>query len=285
MLRLGTKIFVAATLTSAIGLSCTACLSTPATYDTIAVRSGQTDIVLPKADSDEPIRLASSKMAHQPIRQLPPAPQPKQHQPLQFSSSSYIQPSSNQIDTGASFRPVGEVSGIDITVAEFAQSTSSPLKYQGSWQKEDVQKIDAGYTFIANKQDTGLGLDLAVRPHVSINAQGDVRTTRAGAEVRVGQNLDLRGQKARNSNWYFFAGADGEAVVWDVQRRGSSLTDGQVTLQDKVTIGDVQAGIAFQSPAGQMSISYIQREFEYRNGAISRSGEEEFAAVTLTWRR
>ena len=149
---------------------------------------------------------------------------------------------------------------------------------------DQTEQIDASYTFVANSQKTGLGLDLALKPRLSVNDEGALKTTRAGAEVRVGQNLDLRGKNARNANWYFFAGADGEAVVWDIQRTGADITNGQVTLQDRVTIGDVQAGIAWESPAGQMSISYISREFEYRNGAISRSGEEDFAAVTLSWR-
>lgn len=289
MLAQGKRILIAAVTASAVGLSCTACLSTSATRLQPAAPQKQAQLNYAQPlSTTERAAVNAPQHAISTVHQIPPTSvQPQQA--LQLNSSRYVTNDGGQLQTGSNIRPFGEVSGIDLTVAEFAQSTrngaASPLSLDRRWKQEDVQKIDAQYTFVAPKADTGLGLDLAVRPHVTINSQGDVKTTRAGAEVRVGQNLDLRGQTAKNSNWYFFAGADGEAIVWDVQQSGRSLNNGQVTLQDKVTVGDVQAGIAFNSPAGQMSVSYIQRDFEYRNGAISRSGEEEFAAVTLTWRR
>lgn len=193
----------------------------------------------------------------------------------------------------SSSRPLGEIGGVDVSLAEFAASSSSgdnrflksPLDQRFAADL-DSRRIDAGYTFVAESNGTGLGLDLALRPHVTFDQTGDIQSTRAGAELRVGQNLDLRGVDAKNSQWYVFAGADGEAVVLDMAQRGTmNPADGALSLQDKVTIGDMQAGVAFESPAGQMSISYISRDYEYRNGEIARSGNEDFAAVTLTWRR
>jgi hypothetical protein len=286
MLIHGKQIMLAAFIASAIGMSCTACLSTSGIHNTPAVQPPGIQQPYLSTDAADPLRITLNTASVTPAVQIP---DPQKPQTVQFSANSYVSAHAGRIETSPLGHPVGKVSGIDLAAAQFAQSnyqgTIPPLQYKGSFQQEAVRTLDAGYTFVANTDDTGLGLDLAVRPRISLNEQGDVRTTRAGAEVRIGQNLDLRGQNAKNSNWYLFAGADGEAIIWDVQRGGGAFADDEFTLQDKVTVGDVQAGIAFQSPAGQMSVSYIQRDFEYRNGAISRSGEEEFAAITLTWRR
>lgn len=269
----GTKPLLALFGASAITLSCTACLGPSSLSYTPMSASAPTKSQNAIPADQSLIRTTSyDRRTSAPVTTVPTVAQ-------QSARASYSQASLS--------RPLGQVNGIDLTVAQFADSVAqSPrvdLTYRG--KVSQPQNLNAGYTFLADSEKTGFGLDLAVRPHVTINDEGAVRSTRAGAEVRVGQNLDLRGQNANNSNWYLFAGADGEAVVWDVQRTGlNDLTNGQVTLQDKVTVGDVQAGIAFESPAGQMSISYIERDYEYRNGAISRSGTEEFAAVTLTWR-
>lgn len=276
---------LAAIIASAIGLSCAGCLSsssmqTPA----LAPTAVSQQVSMPERNTDV-IRLTSNPYAGD--GQTYVSEPQYQHQD-NVQAPYYRYQYNNPNDFQSSNAPLGSSSGIDLTIAEFAQANSpygsSPLTLDREWREYDKSRIDAEYTFVANKADTGLGLDLSVSPRVSFDTNGDVRTTRAGAEVRVGANLDLRGQNARNSNWYFFAGADGEAVVWDVQRGGNSLIDGQFTLQDKVTIGDVQAGIGFESPAGHMSVSYINREYEYRNGEIARSGDEDFVALTLTWR-
>ena len=148
---------------------------------------------------------------------------------------------------------------------------------------DQTEQIDASYTFVANSQKTGLGLDLALKPRLSVNDEGAFKTTRAGAEVRVGQNLDLRGKNARNANWYFFAGADGEAVVWDIQRTGADITNGQVTLQDRVPLVMYRphcVGKPGRPDVDQLYFTGI-RISQRRNLAL---GEEDFAAVTLSWR-
>jgi hypothetical protein len=267
MMKKSMKLILVISGASAIGLSCTACLGTrSATYTQL---SGTPPPYYTNSSPEDQSIIRTNGFRN-----------------TQVSGTSVITPVQTGFRSSDTPRPLGQVNGIDLTVAQFAQAaTQTPkldLKYRGPPQN---QNIKAGYTFVADAQSTGFGLDLALQPHVTVDDEGTYRSTRAGAEVRVGQNLDLRGQNARNSSWYLFAGADGEAVVWDVQRAGQTdIASGQVTLQDKVTVGDVQAGIAFKSPAGQMSISYIERDYEYRNGAISRSGTEEFAAVALTWR-
>ena len=278
MLTRGLRFITGIGLTAAIALSCVACLG-PNRLE--AYQRGAPMLVEGYDSYTEPddpglIRVRPRSRAVPASDYAIPARAPApQHLPL---TSGTVEPSSR-----------AQTSGIDLAVSGFREATNRPqfTRIERNLAPFDSQRnrFDADYTFLARGQQTGFGVDLAVKPHFTLDQSAKFRSTRAGAEVRVGQNLDLRGQNAKNSNWYVFAGADGEAVVWDMQRPGSSLTSGQVTLQDKVTIGDVQAGIAWQSPAGQMSVSYISREYEYRNGSISRTGEEDFAAITLTWRR
>ncbi|MEO1568397.1 MAG: hypothetical protein AAFR94_04155, partial [Pseudomonadota bacterium] len=64
----------------------------------------------------------------------------------------------------------------------------------------------------------------------------------------------------------------------------SNIT-GAMALRDKVTVGDVQAGVALHRGLGELSLSYIHREIEWsdRNGGASTN--EDFAGISFTMRR
>ncbi len=153
-----------------------------------------------------------------------------------------------------------------------------PLRYQME------EQWTAKWTFTAPSQQTGLGLDVAVEPRATFEKRGQVRTARAGAEVRLGQNLedavmslDKRGQPLDLDSWYFFAATDNEALCWDV---GDNIES--VALRDQVTVGDIQAGVAFHKAGGALSIGYVHREFSSLEGVTAK---EDFAAISFTIRR
>ncbi|MEM0985345.1 MAG: hypothetical protein AAGJ32_03785 [Pseudomonadota bacterium] len=149
------------------------------------------------------------------------------------------------------------------------------------------QNFSAEIAFAAPAESTGLGFDLSVAPRLAYNDEGRFSTRRVGAEVRVGQdfNFDLRGERAPIDSWYMFAGQDGEALVWKAGEHGFSNITGAMALTDQVTVGDVQAGFALQRGSGELSLSYIRREVEWRDRNGGASIDEEFAGLSFTMRR
>ncbi len=146
------------------------------------------------------------------------------------------------------------------------------------------KNLSAELSFSAPSSRTGFGFDVGVSPRVSITHDGPFAVRRVGGEVRIGQNFDKRGDGGPASSWYLFAGADGEALVWEPDQTGSAASAG-MGLHDKVTVGDVQAGISFEQGPGQLSVSYIRREVEYRERNLGASEVEDFAGISFTIRK
>lgn len=143
-------------------------------------------------------------------------------------------------------------------------------------------------SFSASGSSTGLGLDMSFTPRAQIerNRAGN-NVARTGAEFRVGMGLvdrDLRGKSAAAPSWYFFVGADNEALVWNV---GDARAMDGASLRDQATVGDLQVGIAFSTGEGsQMSFGLVERELRYNDIAGDSDIEmrEQFAAFSYTLR-
>lgn len=147
----------------------------------------------------------------------------------------------------------------------------------------EQRRLTAEIALSAPSERTGLGFDVGIAPRVEITRDGQFATRRFGGEVRVGQNFDKRGEES-NSSWYLFAGADGEALVWEPDEQGG-VAAGDMALRDKVTVGDVQAGVTIQRGMGQLSFSYIRREVEYRERNLGANETEDFAGISFTVKR
>jgi len=153
-----------------------------------------------------------------------------------------------------------------------------------SMPARSVKEFDASFSLSAADAQTGFGFDVGVVPRMSVRKDGEFETRRFGGEIRIGQNFDQRGSDVEAKSWYFFAGADGEALVYEPYgERG--WTNG-MALRDQVTVGDMQAGLSFTQGGGQLSISYIRREISYNErGMQGREDVENFAGVSFTLRR
>lgn len=147
-----------------------------------------------------------------------------------------------------------------------------------------VRDFDAEFEISASDERTGLGFDVAAVPRLSVSEEGAFRQRSVGGEIRIGQNFDQRGQNVDAGSWYLFAGADGEALVYEPG--GDRNFTNRMALRDQVTVGDMQAGVSFQRGGGQLSFSYIHREVEYNERGIrGQQAAEDFAGVSFTVRR
>lgn len=130
---------------------------------------------------------------------------------------------------------------------------------------------------------TGIPVDFSIAQRASFGAgeEGDINRHSRGAEVRVGALGDPdSGMSQDDSRVYMFAASDDEALVW---HPGQENNRG-FALQDRVEIGDIQAGVTYERGPMQASVAYIQREISANAGRSSFSDNENFAAFTFTMR-
>jgi hypothetical protein len=133
----------------------------------------------------------------------------------------------------------------------------------------------------------GFDVAFAQRAGVGFDAEGDIDRESRGSELRLGRGLrDMpRDQPASTPTWYFFAASEDEALIWRPGRRsefGGASTG--FALQDRVEIGDIQAGVTYESNGWQASLAYVEREVSTRTGSQTYTMDESFAGVTLTMR-
>jgi len=148
----------------------------------------------------------------------------------------------------------------------------------------DINRLDLAYSKpnFLSLNDKGLGLELT--PSASVHLNDDSQSAVVGALLRIGDGLDESTRLNKNT-WYFFAGADAEAV--NFRPNGTSqLTRGNFNLQDRVFVGDAQAGLGYRIGDADLSLSYIHREVSgFDNIATDSSFTEDAAAFSFTWRR
>ena len=123
------------------------------------------------------------------------------------------------------------------------------------------------------------GLDLSLTPRASMRFNDEISSTAVGAVIEIGEDL-REGSEFESNTWYFFAGADAEALTYSPNSIGR-LTSGQFNLQDRIIVGDAQAGVGYRIGDADVSLSYMRREasteeFKY---------VEDAAALSFTWKR
>lgn len=142
----------------------------------------------------------------------------------------------------------------------------------------DIRRIDFGY---AKNITTGKknGINLQLTPHGGLRIDDDSQSALVGALVRIGDNL--RESSGNKSNaWYLFAGADAEALSY-APNSVRSLTSGDFHLQDRIIIGDAQAGVGYRIGDADLALTYYKRQAKAENYRY----DEDAAALSITWKR
>lgn len=128
----------------------------------------------------------------------------------------------------------------------------------------------------------GQDSNLLVEPRFSRVTTGDSGLEKYSAEIRIGNVAFEKGAK-RPTGWYVFAATDGEAVSLRTDSLRRVRDNMTVTLDDQITIGDLQAGVStYVFDGTQLTFSYIETEASYsNNGGLSHSKKESFAGISL----
>ena len=123
------------------------------------------------------------------------------------------------------------------------------------------------------------GLDLSLKPRASMSFDDGNSSAVVGAVIEIGEDL-RKGSELQNNTWYFFAGADAEALTYS-PNSVSRITSGQFHLQDRIIVGDAQAGLGYRIGDADVSLSYMRREAT----AEDFTYKEDAAALSFTWKR
>lgn len=145
-------------------------------------------------------------------------------------------------------------------------------------EANEIRKIDIGYAknITHGKFD---GLNLQLTPRAGVRFDEDSKSIMVGALVRIGDNL-REGAEMKSNTWYLFAGAEAEAMTFTptgVRR----LTSGEFHLQDRIIIGDAQAGLGYRLGDADLALTYYKRKANAENYSYN----ENAAALSLTWKR
>jgi len=135
----------------------------------------------------------------------------------------------------------------------------------------------------------GSGFDVAFahRGGVGFNENGDIDRQSHGSEVRLGRALANvpHDRGSPTPRWYIFAASEDQALIW---RPGGSnafgLSGPSFALQDRVEIGDRQAGLTYEANGWQASLAYVEREVRVHASGRNFNQDEAFTGVTLTMR-
>lgn len=147
---------------------------------------------------------------------------------------------------------------------------------EGCPSRDDRLNLGYAKAFTSRNQT---GLDLSLTPRAALRFNDESSSAVVGAVVEIGEDL-RKGGNFDNNTWYFFAGADAEALTYAPNSVGR-LTSGQFHLQDRIIVGDAQAGLGYRIGDADVSLSYMRREAT----AEDFSFKEDAAALSFTWKR
>ena len=178
-----------------------------------------------------------------------------------------------------------DLSGLDATRLDLDLSGATCLAGRNACG--DPADLDYSRAFDAGG---ALGLDFELEPRASVRFSDSEDSALVGAIVRIGDDLREDGQPKRNT-WYLFAGADAEAMTYRPGADGGGvrrLTSGELGLQDRVIVGDAQAGIGYRLGDADVSVGYYRREIssiDDNDPTNDFSRSQDAAAISFTWRR
>lgn len=175
---------------------------------------------------------------------------------------------------------------VDLAVRDDAASRFNALSSAPDASAEATAPRSLELELAAGGGSAPLDISVAQRASFGTDNNGDIDRSGRGSEVRIGRGLvQARESRDSGSSVYMFVASDDEALTWQPGSRSEFGGRGpSLTMQDQVQVGDLSAGVTYESNGVQASLAYVQREESTRVGQQSFTQEEEFAGVTITMR-
>mgnify|MGYP001303735128 CR=1 FL=1 len=131
----------------------------------------------------------------------------------------------------------------------------------------------------------GVDVSFAQRAGVGFNRDGDLNSRSRGSELRFARS-ERSDSRSSEPRWYIFAASEDEALTWGPAARNDFGSSGRNAfgVQDRVEIGDMQAGVTYERDGWQASLAYVQREISVTSGSRTFNETEDFAGFTWTMR-
>ncbi len=149
------------------------------------------------------------------------------------------------------------------------------------------QALDMRYSKSLSTSLIDKVVDIELTPRAAVTFNDGTSSAAVGAHVKIGDDLK-DGEEFKSNTWYVFAGADAEALSYapnDMNR----VTIGDFRLQERVIVGDAQAGVGYRlNESTDISLGYFRREvtsFGNETDLQNSSFSEDAAAISFTWRR
>jgi len=144
--------------------------------------------------------------------------------------------------------------------------------------QNETRRIDIGYAKNITHGKRG-GFNLQLTPRAGLRFDGESQSAVVGALVRIGDNL-RDGSDMKSNTWYVFAGADAEAITYS-PNSARRLTSGEFHLQDRIIVGDAQAGLGYKLGSADLTLTYFKRQATAQDYKF----DEDAAALSITWKR
>lgn len=187
-------------------------------------------------------------------------------------------------DAAQAPRPRFDFSVRDLPERRFANFGATTRDYS----RRDDARRGVELALVATGDFGGVPVDVsfAQTASIGVNADGDIARQGRGSELRLGRGLrgGKRAAAADGPAWYIFAASDDEALTWTPGAAGAARSGPSFAVQDRVEIGDIQAGITYEANGLQASLAYVERDVSVTTGARTVSQDESFTGFTLTYR-
>lgn len=172
----------------------------------------------------------------------------------------------------------GEGSALAFTVGRDGQVPFIP--FDGAVEPEGQRRLEL--ELAAGGREAPL--DVSIVQRASVTA-GDVSQEGRGAALRIGQGLVNRREDSGGASTYVFVASENQALTYQPGARSDFGGQGSpLTLQDRVEIGDLSAGVTFERNGVQTSLAYVERSESTRVGRRNVRQNDSFAGVTVTAR-